>query len=41
MTCLKYQFWTFGAPADLLIIIVYLIIIDLRKETRTDQYMMK
>ena len=38
MTCSKYQFRTFTDIADLLI--VYLISIDLRKETGTDQYMM-
>ena len=41
MTCSKYQFWIFRAPAYLLIVTVYLIIIGLLKETGTDQYMMK
>ena len=38
MTFSKYQFRIFRALAYLLIIIVYLIIIDLRKKTGTDQY---
>ena len=38
MTCSNYQFWIFRALAYLLMIIVYLIIIDLRKEIGTDQY---
>ena len=37
MTCSKYQFRIFRALAYLLIKIVYLITIDLRKETGTDQ----
>ena len=37
MTCSKYQLWIFRASACLLIIIAYLIIIDLRKETGTDR----
>ena len=40
MTCSKYQFLIFRAPAYLLII-DYLIIIGLHKETGPDQYMMK
>ena len=39
MTCSKYQFLIFRAPAYLLIIIDYLIIIGLRKEIGIDQYM--
>ena len=38
MTCSKYQFWTLRALAYLLMILVYLIYIDLRKENGTDQY---
>ena len=34
----KYQFWRLKALAYLLMIIVYLIFIDLRKETGADQY---